>query len=161
MGLPCRHIFVAREHLDIPLADNELCLVRWTQEYYLKNQRVSANCEENANQINPNVNISDKEKKKEKRKPLSQGQKLKIGKTELMEINSLISELSTNKFYQFINFFEEVKRRILMNEPVELVNNIILPEDNEIDQENEASIPENDEIGQENEASLPEDDKID
>lgn len=38
--LPCRHIFAVRRALHLPLFDEKLCNVRWTNDYYGRTQRI-------------------------------------------------------------------------------------------------------------------------
>ena len=40
MSLPCRHIFVVCQLLEMNLFDAELCTERWTREYYHQHQQV-------------------------------------------------------------------------------------------------------------------------
>ncbi|XP_043469776.1 uncharacterized protein LOC122503339 [Leptopilina heterotoma] len=105
MGLPCRHIFAVREHLDYSLMDASLCLERWTQKYYMDHERAF---EDPKDQPEPSVNITAQKSTSNRNHTLTHGRKLKIGKEELLGIGSLLAEFSTPKFWEYIQFFEEV-----------------------------------------------------
>lgn len=103
-----------REHLSISCAEPSLCMERWTQKYYLKNQRIFKDSNENQSNEEPSVNVVSSKENVVKKKYLTQGQKLKIGKTKLLEINSLLSELSTVNFNATMEFLTEVRKIIFI-----------------------------------------------
>lgn len=67
------------------------------------------NCTQEKINEETSVNVVSTKGSGTKPKCLTHGQKLKLGKSELLEINTLLAELSTPNFFSTMEFFTEVR----------------------------------------------------
>lgn len=106
MSLPCRHILKFRNHLDLPLFEESLCLERWTRKYYETHC-----CDTFLNdQVSPNNNfhITQIEEHVVKQRVLTNHQKFKIMNDECLKLAKLSSEVSSKVFYERLNYIKTI-----------------------------------------------------
>jgi len=101
MHLPCRHIFSVREHIGLPLYDEQLYSHTWSLGYFKEHELVSID-----NSINPSVQITSHQGTQ---KVLSQHEKYRLAMTELSHLATLISESSGESFKQRMQVIRDIK----------------------------------------------------
>lgn len=97
MLLPCKHIFLVREKLNLSLYCEKICDKRWSREYYLKKHNFFEKefIEGNSMEVGPSISRTEK-----RNIPLSVPQKRKIILTVTNSLASL-SSLSCNSIFEY------------------------------------------------------------
>lgn len=101
MRLPCRHIFVVRNKLGLPLFDSDLCDKRWTSEYYKKTQRIFFSAA-------PTPSVSLSLIKSDKKRNLTQHEKFRKASLLTSELASVMSESSRIHFNRKVDLVKDL-----------------------------------------------------